>query len=118
MIFFAEGTVEIGSTSLIDIDSLGDGEGANFTNEQWNFSREVMVKWPAAANNSNTGIAGNKPTPKYVALVVCFAGKFVFIVFFKKNATLSRKSFCPATTFSRIFSKRNMSFEYLTVINS
>ena len=84
--FFEEGTVEIGGTDLIQIDD----DKAVFTNEEWDFSREVMVKWPAGtttlANKGTTkGAKAKQPkkhekTSLYVARVVYFAGKFIMFI--------------------------------------
>lgn len=60
--FFEEKTVEIGPTSYIDDNDI---HVETLNNEEWNFSREVLVNWPTGRNQ----------TSQYVARIVCFAGE-------------------------------------------
>ena len=68
--FFEEGTVEIESTSFIDLEVDPEAVKAeDFNNDRWNFEREVLVNWPSSSKT--------KQNKAYVARVKFFAGKFL-----------------------------------------
>lgn len=60
--FFEENTVEIGLSKYIEVTDI---HVETLNNEEWDFSKEVVVNWPTGRNQ----------TAQHVARVVYFAGK-------------------------------------------